>query len=328
MIFEGRILGPVMREYEAKRLRYEAEAAQRRERIYRELPRIAEIDAELRTTVLEIVKSAFASGKDAAPMLGAIRAHNLELQGERAERLVEAGYPYDYLEAHYDCSRCSDTGYVNGDPCPCLIEAYRRAQNEELNQMLTGGEESFDRFSLEYYSKAPIPGAGVSPYEQMEEVYNFCVEYAKHFGKSSENLFMTGGSGLGKTMLASCIAREVVAGGASVVYDTAFSVFSKFEEEKFRRDAEENQTRRYFSCDLMILDDLGTEMTTAYTVAVLYNLINTRLNSGKKTILCSNMGLTELGKRYNQQTYSRVAGDYLTLVFYGEDVRAIRRRRI
>jgi len=327
MTFDSQILGAVLRRFDEKRLQYETDAAARQAEVYEKIPRIAEIDGELRSTIFGIIKSTFSTGSNAAPMIEAVRDRNLSLQRERAELLVANGFSYDYPDAHYDCARCSDTGYVNGSHCSCLIEAYRDAQHESLRNMFAGSLSCFDDFLLDYYSKTPLPGVGISAYDQMEEVYNFCVEYAKHFDKSSENLFMTGASGLGKTMLASCIAGEVIAGGASVVYDTAFSLFAKFEDEKFGRDTD-GGTKRYSSCDLLILDDLGCEMTTAYTSSVLYNLVNTRLLSGKKTILCSNLSLTEISKRYGSSLYSRLAGDYLTLIFYGEDIRGAKRRGI
>ncbi len=328
MTFDGQILGSVVRGFDEKRLKYETEAAARQAEVYEKIPRIAEIDGELRSTIFNIIKSTFSSGNNAEPMILAVRDHNLNLQRERAELLVSHGYSYDYMDAHYDCARCSDTGYVNGSPCTCLIDAYRAAQSDSLRQMFAGALSSFDDFSLDHYSKTPIPGVGISAYDQMEEVYNFCAEYAKHFDKSSENLFMSGGNGLGKTMLASAIASEVISSGATVVYDSAFSVFSKYEDEKFGRDTSGMGTKSYLSCDLLILDDLGCEMNTAFTTSVLYNLINTRLLSGKKTIICSNLSLAEVSKRYGTQLHSRLSGDYLTLLFYGEDVRSAKRRGI
>ena len=328
MTFDAQTLSAIVRSFDEKRLNYETAAAARQAEVYEKIPRIAEIDALLRTTILDIIKSTFSTGNSAAPMLAAVRENNLALQREKSELLLANGYPYDYTEAHYDCDKCSDTGYVNGEACTCLIEAYRAAQNDSLRQMFAGSLFGFDDFDLEYYPKSPIQGLGVSAYGQMEEVYNFCVEYAKHFGPASESLFMTGGSGLGKTMLASCIAHEAVAGGASVVYESAFPLFACYEGEKFGRDGDGSGTHRYRECDLLIIDDLGCEMTTAFTVSVLYNLVNSRLLAGKKTIICSNLGLSDIAKRYGSQLYSRLSGDYLTLVFYGEDIRAKKRKRI
>ena len=222
MTFDGPTLGAVVRDFAQKRQKYEQDALTRTQEVYEKLPRIAEIDGELRSTVFEVIKNTFSSGKDPAPVIGALRDRNLALQRERSEILARAGYTFDYMQPHYDCPECSDTGYVNELPCKCLMRAYNLYVHSELCQRFGGKLSEFDDFNLDYYSKAPIDGLGISAYEQMEEVYNFCAEYAKHFNASSENLFMTGGSGLGKTMLASCIANEVIRGGNTVVYENAY----------------------------------------------------------------------------------------------------------
>ena len=193
MTFDKKILGSVLKEMRARRLDNENRAAPPR-KIYEEIPRIAEIDIELKTTALDIIKSAFNTKSDAAPMLRAVREKNLALQAERSELLVAAGYTFDYLDTHYDCMNCEDTGYLGDSPCACLVGQYSKAQTKELDKVFPVGRESFDSVSLDYYSKEKAEGHDISPYEQMEEVYNYCVDYSEHFGKASDNLFMTGGS--------------------------------------------------------------------------------------------------------------------------------------
>lgn len=328
MAFDANILRPILREMEEKRRRYEADAAVKCREIYDKLPRIREIDAELRTTALDIIRASFAQNKDAAPALRAVRDHNLKLQAERAEKLVAAGLTYDYMEPHYDCNACKDTGFISSHHCRCLLEAYRKAQVEALLRVVAVGERTFDDFNLELYSKKPLAGSPVVPYEQMSQVFDYCVEYTKHFDMHAANIIMTGTSGLGKTMLASCIAIEIARQGASVIYDTTFNVISAFEAEKFSRESggENSTTNRYKTCDLLVLDDLGTEMVTAFTVAALYNLINTRLQSKRKTIICTNLSITEISKKYNQQIFSRISGEYVQLVFCGQDIRKLKRK--
>jgi len=164
----------------------------------------------------------------------------------------------------------------------------------------------------------------------MEIIYETCVEYARKFGQKSMNLFFNGAPGLGKTFLSACIARVVADNGYSVVYDMAASIFAKFEEAKFSRteDPEESraEVRRCLECDLLILDDLGTEMTTAFTVSALYELVNTRLVTGKKTIVSSNLTINELRRRYSGQIMSRLEGEYQVLTFRGEDIRKRRNK--
>ncbi len=322
MTMDGKILRPILDEMAARRMRITRDAEERRRAVYAAIPRICEIDTELRTTPLAIMRAAFSQKKDAASQLRAVRAHNLELQRERAELLVAHGYAYDHLEPQYECRECEDTGYLApGEPCACLREAYRKELSERLcRQLGMTGEDTFGAFRLALYPKERQGGAP-SPYEQMSQVYDYCVEYSKHFGPDAANLFFSGAPGLGKTKLAGCIAVEVARGGWGVVYGTAFEIFSALEDKKFGRGGEDNDPARYTACDLLVIDDLGSEMTTAFTVAAFYQLINERLLAGKKTILISTCGVEELGRKYNAQLASRLRGEFVWLAFRGEDIR-------
>ena len=254
-----------------------------------------------------------------------IRTRNTDLQGQRRAELVRAGFPAAYLDDGHMCPACRDTGYAGIELCGCLLEIYREVQRESLSDLFKLGGESFESFSLDYYDDAPSPETGISPRRGMEIVYRTCVEYARKFGGKSMNLFFNGGPGLGKTFLSACIARVVADGGWSVVYDSAGAMFSKYGDFRFARpeDAEEarGEVKRYMDCDLLIIDDLGTEMTTALTQSALYEIINTRLITGRKTIVSSNLTPEELRRRYTQQIASRLEGEYQTLAFRGEDIR-------
>jgi len=254
-----------------------------------------------------------------------IRSRNLKLQEERAGQLVRAGFPESYLDDDYMCPKCHDAGFTGAGICECLMELYKEAQRESLSSLLKLGEETFESFDLTYYDSRQAPDTGISPRRGMEIVYEICVEYARKFGKKSMNLFFNGAPGLGKTFLSACIARVVADNGYSVVYDAAGSIFSRFEEAKFSRgeDPEEARAdiRRYNECDLLIIDDLGTEMTTAFTISALYEIINTRLVTGKKTIVNSNLRPDEMRRRYSEQIMSRLEGEYQVLTFSGDDIR-------
>ena len=195
--------------------------------------------------------------------------------------------------------------------------------------MLDLGSQSFDTFSLEWYSDRARDG-GVSPQENMKAVYDVCAEYAYQFGKKPGNLLLFGAPGLGKTHLSAAIAREVSGKGYSVVYDTAAHVFEQFETQKFSREEDEETSadvERVLQCDLLILDDLGTEMVTAFVQSALYRIVNTRLMEKKSTILNTNLTPGELGRRYSPQIASRIEGEYQILPFLGEDIRKLKRRR-
>lgn len=318
------VLAQRKRDAEALQLAHTEEA-------YRKNPRIKELDIQIRGTMADVIGFALSRGSDPESAIDDVREENLHLQEERVQELLAAGLPADYTDVKYACPKCSDTGYVGVAMCDCLKRAYREEQAKELSDLLKLGEETFDTFDLEWYDDIPVGSGGISPRDNMEMVYEMCREYARKFGKNSFNLFMHGGTGLGKTFLSACIAREVAEKGYSVVYETAGAIFSKFEEEKFSKaqdmEAAQSETRRCLTCDLLIIDDLGTELTTAFTVSALYEIINTRLITGKKTVINSNLPLAELGKRYSMQIMSRLEGEYQMLPFYGRDIRILKKER-
>ena len=207
-------------------------------------------------------------------------------------------------------------------------------QVKELSNLLDLGEQTFDHFSLDWYSPLPWPGESLSPRENMEFLCELCMNYAQKFGKFYfQNLFLTGNPGLGKTFLSACIARTVAENGFSVVYDTAVNLFAQFEEQKFGKNYEEGkaaqtETRRYLSCDLLILDDLGSELTTPFVQSALYSLVYTRLVQNKATIISSNLSMDGVRERYNGQTASRLEGEYRVLRFYGDDIRLLRKAKL
>lgn len=194
--------------------------------------------------------------------------------------------------------------------------------------MLDLGSQSFDSFSLDWYPDCYDANCGDFVRKHMETVYDVCADYAHQFGKKPANLLLFGAPGLGKTFLSAAIAREVSAEGWSVVYDTAAHIFERFEMQKFgREDGAESDVERILNCDLLILDDLGTEMTTAFVQSALYQIINTRLMEKKSTILSTNLMPGEIARRYSPQIASRIEGEYQLLPFFGEDIRKLKRQR-
>ena len=297
MAYDGRIMRQALARFEEDKQRRAAEFARRRDRLYAAEPRLREIENQLRATMSRLIASALRRGADPVPAVKVLRDENLELQAERADLLREMGYPADYLEEKSACSLCGDTGYRDGQVCRCLREYYKRAQLAELSKLLDLGGQSFETFSFDWYSD-DRGERKVSPRENMERNYDVCQDYARQFSLRSDNLLLMGQPGLGKTFLSACIARVVSERGYSVVYDTAEHIFSQMEEEKFRpEDAPEacEDVRRYLRCDLLIVDDLGTEMVTSFVQSALYQLVNGRLISGKKTVINTNLTPRQLG---------------------------------
>ena len=318
---------------EAKKAR-QAALEDRRQQLYAQIPELASIDQQLKGTILDIITSCLRKGSDPTPSLQVIKDKNMDLQVRQAHLLQQAGFPPDALDDVPACKVCGDTGWVGSQMCDCLKVLCAQEQVKELSKLLDLGEQSFDSFSLNWYSPLPWPGESLSPRENMEFLYELCLNYAQKFGRFYfQNLFLTGDPGLGKTFLSACIARTVAENGFSVVYDTAVSLFSKFEEQKFSKDVQEGraaqgETRRYLGCDLLILDDLGSELTTPFVQSALYTLVNTRLVQGRATVISSNLSMDGVRARYAGQTASRLEGEYRVLRFYGQDIRLQRKAKL
>lgn len=301
--------------------------------LYRRQPRLRELDRAIGGTMAELAGLAI-SGKPIqadGPEIADIRRRNLELQAQRAELLHTLGYEPDTLDPTPACTKCGDSGWAGAEMCTCLKELCAQEQMKALTALLNlTDEQNFDRLRLDVYSDQPWEGKR-SPRENMKRVVTVCEGFARRFPDYPlHNLLLSGGTGLGKTFLSGCIAREVSGRGYSVVYDTAISLFSTFEAKKFSRDlGQERQarddTRRYLNCDLLILDDLGSELTTPLAQSTLYEVVNSRLQGGKHTIISTNLSMEQIGARYTPQVVSRLAGAYQELTFYGDDIRRMRR---
>jgi DNA replication protein DnaC len=334
MAYDANVLRRATARLEEARSRRAEEQERQRAQVYARCPRVAEIDRELRRTIVDIISASLKNGSDPVPSIQVVRDRNLDLQRERAGVLQAAGYPPDILDDKPACPRCGDTGWRGNQMCDCLRDLCAREQITALSDLLGLGEQSFDSFSLDYYSTQLQPSMGVSPRENMELVYEVCLNYAQKFGKFYfNNLLLTGGTGLGKTFLSACIARVVAENGFSVVYDSAGSIFARFEAQKFSRDPDDtrdarDETRRYLNCDLLIMDDLGSELTTPFVQSALYQVVNERLVSGRRTVISTSLSLDDIRKRYTPQIASRLEGEYMALHFYGEDIRLLKKQRM
>lgn len=305
------------------------EDGRRRRIAYERVPSLRDIDRRMSRLMLEVIGSASAGG---GRSVESIAEESLDLQAQRSELLVENGFPMDWLNGAWSCPKCRDTGYREGQMCSCLQELYEAERSRELSALLKLGEENFGSFDLTFYDMQPDPESGISPRENMEVIYNTCYDYAIHFGPKSPNLLFRGAPGLGKTFLSACIAREVSSRGHSVVYDTVIACLEAYEDRKFGRGGTEEEqpagrVQRIQDCELLILDDLGTEMSTEFTRSALYTIINTRLLNGRKTIISTNLTLKELSKRYSAALVSRLEGEYQIFNFSGRDIRKMKKDR-
>lgn len=290
---------------------------------YEQVPRLREIDRQLRGTMARAAYAAFQAGTDGQRELEAVRQENLALQQERS-RLAQEHFEEGFLDDAPICGKCGGTGYIGANMCECLLELCRQEQKKEIS-ILSGSRERFSHFRLDYYSDQPDPSLGLSPRVIMERNFQDCRSYALLFSEKSDSLLLSGNPGLGKTFLSACIAAAVADRGYSVVYETAGHLLTKMERARFSGDeAARQEAESYTQCDLLILDDLGTEMPGQFTNVALYGLINDRLLAGRPTIISTNLTSDELGRRYTPQIASRLRGSYRRIPFVGEDIRAIR----
>jgi len=290
---------------------------------YEQQPRLREIDRQLRMTMAGAARAAFAGG-EALKLMEQAKAENLALQRER-EQIVRSCFEEGFLDETSICPVCSGTGYVGSTMCDCLAELCRQEQKKELT-FLSAGRESFDQFRLDYYSDKPT-AAGFVPRVIMEKTYQTCRRYAFGFHPKAGNLLFSGNTGLGKTFLSACIARAVADRGYSVVYETAGHLFAKLEQAKFSPSEESRrETAKFTECDLLIVDDLGTEMPGQFVTAALYGLLNDRILMGKPMVISTNLNVEEMSRRYSPQIASRLHGGFQRLTFLGEDIRVLKNR--
>ncbi len=321
MPYNQEILSRVRREYETKYRTARDAADVRRAEVHTALPAVAEIDAELRLTGLSIMAAAM-EAKDVDARIAEVREKNAALRARRAILMTAAGYPHDYTEPHYDCPLCNDSGFIDTGMCTCMRkqiidETFRASGISELLRTQT-----FDAFDLSYYADDP------HAHRRMTQILARIKQFAEGFRPGeSESLVLFGGTGLGKTHLSSAAAATVIESGHDVVYVSAVGLMADFEFNRFGNRStgpsdERTDTNRYYDCDLLIVDDLGTEVTNQFSTSVLYDLINTRLCRHRATVISTNLSQEEFRRRYWDRITSRVLGEYTVLPFLGTDIRA------
>ena len=300
-------------EIEQRRLNAINTAEERNRTLALESEEIRAIDNELSGTGLLLFKTA-CLGQDIEP----IRQRNTKLMNIRRKILVDLGYPEDYTEPQYTCRICSDTGFVDTKMCSCLKQLLitKNIQSSGMGNLID--KQSFDNFDLDWYKTNP------EHFERMSRNFKIAKSFADNFARHHDNLLLIGTTGTGKTHISTAIAKTVISQGFDVLYDSVQNIISDYETDRFKSGygAVEAVSGKYTDCDLLIIDDLGTEFINQFSISVLYNLINTRINKGLSTIISTNLSATELAGKYEGRIYSRMIGaDYFVLRFDGNDHR-------
>lgn len=307
-----------------RRLKAEKDADRRRAEIYNKLPRTKELEKQISNCSIQVARAVI-GGDDVVTQMQKLRDNNLAMQSELKEILVSNGYSEDVFNPQYTCKKCNDTGYYdeNGRTlvCSCLKQALISCACEELNKTAPLSLSTFDTFSLDYYDKAEDSAIGISPYNQMSRILRYCQGYADNFSKNSESILMKGATGLGKTHLSLAIANEVIKKGYGVIYVSAPSLMQRLEKQFFSKNDDDSTINMLLECDLLIVDDLGTEFHGQFSVSQMYNIFNSRMLANKPIIINTNLTMRELEKIYTERFVSRISGNAQKLDFLGKDIR-------
>ncbi|MDE7300121.1 MAG: ATP-binding protein, partial [Lachnospiraceae bacterium] len=291
----------IIRQYDARRLESHRRLEERRKLLYEQLPELSEIDREISRGSVECAKRSLRG--DAGALEG-LRARNAELSDRKTAILQEHGYPADYLEPCYFCPDCQDTGFIGNEKCHCFRQAVVDILYAQSNVRRAVEEENFENFSYQYYSDSFVDETvNQTPLANIRRVVATAKEFVEHFDDAHENLLIYGNTGVGKTFLSNCIAKELLAAGHTVIYLTAFQLFDILEHYKFDRasaydehgyEEAANRFSYILDCDLLIIDDLGTELTNAFISSQLSLCVNERLLGQKSTVISTNLSFEQL----------------------------------
>ena len=288
---------------------------------YAQIPDLLRIDDELSSSGMLISNEIINRKNNIQDALLMIRQRNEQLIAEKKRILTESGLGSDFLTIKYHCNKCNDTGYVDAMPCDCLNEVVAELAQNKANKI--GDDASFDLFELKYY---PENLDGVPCREIMSQTLESCKNYAEDFSTYSPNLLLFGGTGVGKTHISKAIAKKVAENGFDVIYMSAPDLFTSLEKERFNQETPIEDINSILKCELLVIDDLGAEFTTSFTISALYNIINTRLLSDLPTIITANLSPSELKQRYSDRIASRLIGCYEHLRFLGNDIRILKKK--
>ncbi len=289
---------------------------------YSKIPELYDIDSKLSSSGIQISREIISNKVNAKNIIENIKKNNQALIEKKKKLLAESGLGENFLSIPYFCKKCNDTGYVDAMPCDCLTDILEQICKDEAIRSTASQSATFENFNLDYY---PENVNGTPCKAIMTQSLESCKEYAETFSKYSPSIYIFGGTGIGKTHISQAIAKVVAEKGFKVIYKSSPDLFTSLEKERFNQETPSDDMQSLTECDLLIIDDLGTEFSTAFTISALYNIINTRILRELPTIISANLNPSELQQKYSDRISSRILGCYEHLHFVGEDIRILKR---
>ena len=315
----------ILRDYDNKQFENRHNLDLRIKEAYSRIPELKDIDDRIINMAMSSAKVLLANSNN-DKSIDNLKKSAESSKNERRLLLVEHGFPADYLELQYQCNDCKDTGYITNDKCHCFKQSVVNILYSQSNIKTAITKENFSTFSLDYYPDSFIDDSvGLSPRENMEKIVASVMNFINNFDDCFENLIIYGNTGVGKTFLTNCIAKELLDRSKTVIYLTAFQLFDILEKNKFNKGDDNEEIQNKFDyildCDLLIIDDLGTELTNAFINTQLYLCVNERYLREKSTIISTNLSLDNINDKYSERIFSRVISNYILLKIVGDDIR-------
>lgn len=315
----------ILRDYDNKQFENRHNLDLRIKEAYSRIPELKDIDDRIINMAMSSAKVLLADSNN-DKSIDNLKKSAESSKNERRLLLVEHGFPADYLELQYQCNDCKDTGYITNDKCHCFKQSIVNILYSQSNIKTAITKENFSTFSLDYYPDSFIDDSvGLSPRENMEKIVASVMNFINNFDDCFENLIIYGNTGVGKTFLTNCIAKELLDRSKTVIYLTAFQLFDILEKNKFNKGDDNEEIQNKFDyildCDLLIIDDLGTELTNAFINTQLYLCVNERYLREKSTIISTNLSLDNINDKYSERIFSRIISNYILLKIVGDDIR-------
>ena len=319
MKYNKEIYGKVVNRIYSTKIKFEKELEVRKSIFYAKFPRAQKIETEIASLSIKTARTVIKGGNVKKELLE-LKKQNESLKEELKELIYNAGYPEDYLKLKYACKQCKDEGYIDGKMCECMKNLLKQEVYNSVNKVSRLRDSTFSKFSLKYYPNYSVNENEKNAKEHMAKVLEYCKNYAKNFSSNSESLLFRGDTGLGKTHLSLAIANEVINKGYTVIYTSAQNMISEIERMKFNNE-NLDYSCSFMECDLLILDNLGSEFISDFSSSIISNILDMRISSRKPSIISTTLSVDDIKEKYSPRTCSLIIGSHTQLRFLGHDIR-------